>query len=64
MFLICSDDCSEKDILEGVAYHNAGLIFYTPGLDSFKENGGLCEDLQEGRFFIKYSDGNEIVLGA
>ncbi|WP_418135389.1 hypothetical protein AB9R83_11255 [Oceanimonas smirnovii] len=64
MFLICSDDCSEKDILEGVAYHNAGLIFYTSGLDSFKENGGLCEDLQEGRFFIKYSDGNEIVLRA
>src|SRR5699024_4815861 len=64
MFLICSDDCGDEDVLEGIAYHDSGLICYTTGLNDFKNVGGLCRELQDGRFFIKYKDGDDVVLRA
>lgn len=64
MYLISSCDFRETNdnVLEGVAYHSSGLLFYTSGLKAFESSGGKCKDLQEGRFLIKYKDKDDFVL--
>lgn len=71
---LCSDTVHEcGDLLEGVAYHPEGLVFYSSGLQEYKDSGGDLNHLNEGRFVIKYrrgdldfiksdKDGNELVF--
>ena len=62
MVLIDSDKEHCSDILEGIAYHESGVVCYSEGLSLFLRDGGECDSLRHGRFFIKYKANNKVVI--
>ncbi|WP_324044009.1 asparagine synthase (glutamine-hydrolyzing) [Aeromonas dhakensis] len=63
MIIISSEtNNNECDILDGVAFHKSGVVCYNNGLEEFKKHGGSCSELIQGRFFIKYCDGDNTII--
>lgn len=63
MFLLDSKNNEESnDVLEGIAYNEADLVLYTEGLEEYKKSGGLCSELQSGRFIIKYKNNEDTII--
>lgn len=65
MILISSKSKNiHEDILDGVAFHESGVVCYSNGLEQFKKEGGLCSELVQGKFFIKYNENGNTIIRA